>query len=127
VTDGVNEAKALTPTPVTKDARKFYPHAHPDFNPATDDPLEARRKDYSDAEPSDFAGEDFENLPIGPISRIPPTIVMMGPHQQSLERPSIGVNARWCSLRIENTNGVCDVLSAGVEAIPSTMETKTVA
>jgi hypothetical protein len=112
---------------VTKDPRKFYPHAHRDFDPLTDDPLEPGRKDYSEREPTDFAGEDFQTLPIGPISRIPPTTVLMGPHQQSLERFSIRVNARWCSLRIENTNGVCDVLSAGVEAVPSAMETKTAA
>jgi hypothetical protein len=131
ISDGYAEVKSLSPTPVTKDPLKFYPHAHPDFDPATGDPLEPRRKDYTkETTLSDFAAEDFENLSVGRIWRIPPTLVEMSedsPHQQSVERFSIRVNARWCSLRIENKTGACDVLSVGVEGTGSAMETKTAA
>jgi hypothetical protein len=129
ISDGFNEVKILNPVPLTKDRVKFYPHGHDDFDPATGDPNEPKREDYSEAGLlDDFVGEDYERIPVGPVSKIPPgSQVVSGPLQQSREPFSVRVNARWLSLRIENTNGVCDVLAAGVEATPSLMETKTAA
>jgi hypothetical protein len=129
ISDGFNEIKTLNPTPLTKDRAKFYPHGHDDFGPATGDPNEPRREDYSQASLLDnFVGEDFELVPIGPVSEIPGSADPGGgPLQESREPFSVRVNARWISLRIENHNGVCDVLAAGVEATASLMETKTAA
>jgi len=129
LSDGYNESKDLTPTPLTKDRLKFYPHGHDDFNAATDDPAEPKREDYSTAGLLDnFVGEDFELIPVGPVSQIPPsTDSVTGPLQESREPFSVRVNARWLSLRIQNENGVCEVLATGIEATASTMETKTAA
>ena len=128
ISDGVNEVKPLTPAPIVKHRNKFYQHGHPDFV-ASGDPLEPKREDYSQADVGDFAGEDFEDLPIGPISVIPASFISeeTGPRQESVERLSVRVNARWVSLRIENKSGTCDVLSVGIEATRSAMETKTAA
>jgi hypothetical protein len=65
---------------------------------------------------------------VGQVSDIPPSpLPVQGPRQETREPFSVRVNARWISLRIENQNGVCDVLTAGVEATQSAMETKTAA
>jgi hypothetical protein len=129
IADGVNEVKPLNPSPLTKDRLKFYPHGHADFDPADGDPLEPKRQDYSLAGTLDtFVGEDYEVIPVGPVSEIPPTpLPSQGPRQETREPFSVRVNARWISLRIENLGGVCDVLSTGIEATQSTMETKTAA
>jgi hypothetical protein len=99
---------------------KFYPHGHADFDPLTSDPNESKREDYSGGENLDnFAGEDFEFLPVGPISFVPPTAPAgVGPKQESLEPFSVRQNGRWISMRVENLGFACDVLSVGVEAIP---------
>jgi hypothetical protein len=128
ISDGVNEVKALTPNPVTKDRTKFYPHGHPDFNPATDDPLEPKRQDYSVADPLPSVGEDYALIPVGPVSTIPASPPPIpGPRQESREPFSVRVNARWLSVRIENLAGICDVLATGVEARQSFLETKSAA
>jgi hypothetical protein len=128
ISDGVNEVKPLNPVPLTKNRLKFYPHGHPDLNEDTD-PNEPKREDYSEAATvDDFVGENFELIPVGPVSEIPATALpAMGPLQASREPFSVRVNARWISIRIENQGGVCDVLTTGVEATPSLMETKTAA
>jgi hypothetical protein len=120
ITDGVNEVKTCNPVPLTKDRLKFYPHGHADFDPLTGDPNESKREDYSTGENLDnFVGEDFEFLPVGPISFVPPSgLPGVGPKQESLEPFSVRQNGRWVSMRIENLGFACDVLSVGVEAIP---------
>src|SRR4029077_6052745 len=129
IRDGVNEVKPLTTDLITKDRLKFYPHGHADFDPIDGDALEPKREDYSTAGTLDtFVGEDFELIPVGPVSEIPPSSQpATGPRQESREPFSVRVNARWISLRIENLGGVCDVLATGVEATQSAMETKTAA
>jgi hypothetical protein len=129
ISDGVNEVKTLNPVPLTKNRLKFYPHGHDDFIPATDDAMEPKREDYSTVgTPDNFVGQDFELIPIGPVSELPPSQQPApGPRQASREPFSVRVNARWISVRIENLAGVCDVLATGVEATPSLMETKTAA
>lgn len=127
ISDGWNEVKDLTPNPITKDRLKFYPHAHPDYD-GTTDPNEEKRRDYSTIEFNEVA-EDFEGLVEGPIDRLPASAgaYVDAIAQESLERIPIRTNGRWVSLRIENTSGRCDLLAAGVEGIPSTMETRTAA
>jgi hypothetical protein len=129
ISDGVNEVKPLTPNPLIKNRLKFYPHGHADFDPVDGDALEPKRQDYSTASTLDtFVGEDFELIPVGPVSEIPPSSQpAQGPRQETREPFSVRVNARWLSLRIENLSGVCDCLATGVEATQSTMETKTAA
>lgn len=125
--DGVNEEKQLAV--VTKDRLKFYTHAHKDFDPNTDDPTEPRRQDYSPGEEvSNFAYQDFENLPEGLIDFLPATgLALTGDKQEALEPLVIRQNGRWCSIRIENTSGQCDVLGIEVDAIPSREGVKTLA
>jgi hypothetical protein len=129
ISDGVNEVKPLNPNPLTRDRLKFYPHGHADYNEGTDDPLEPKREDYSQSGTLDtFVGEDYELIPVGPVSEIPPSPQpAQGPRQETREPFSVRLNARWISLRIENLGGVCDVLATGVEATGSAMETKTAA
>src|SRR4029077_5357311 len=129
IRDGVNEVKPLNPNPLTKDRLKFYPHGHADFDAQNGDPLEPKREDYSLAGTLDtFVGEDYELVPIGPVSEIPPSPQpAQGPRQETREPFSVRVNARWISLRIESLGGVCDVLATGVEEKQSAMETKTAA
>jgi hypothetical protein len=120
--DGVNEEKMLTPEPITRNRLTFYPHGHAEFVPGVDDPNEPYREDYSAGELIDFSGEDFMNLPVGPIKELPATAgftVSQAPQQQSLERLSVRTKGRWCSLRVENESGTCEVLATGVEAIPA--------
>jgi hypothetical protein len=117
ITDGYNEEKNLTPVPLKKDRTKFYTHGHADFNVLTDDPNEQKRQDYSIVTPDNFVGDDFEDLPAGEITFIPPTSPpIVGPLQESLEPFLVRSFGRWCALRIENTNGSCEVTSAGVES-----------
>lgn len=127
ISDGVNEVKELAV--VTKDRTKFYVHGHKDFDPATDDPNEPKREDYSIGGDFElFAGEDFENLPEGPIDFLPPTgAPVPGPKQQSLERFQVRQNGRYCQIEIESTSGQCDVLGVGVDAIPAQEGVKVVA
>jgi hypothetical protein len=129
ISAGVNEVKNLTPEPITKERLAFYPHAHPPYERGVTDPNEPMREDYSYAELEDAAVQDFETLPVGPISRLPGTTGGLddAPPQQALEHLPIGANARWLSLRIQNTSGRCDVLAVGVEAILSNMKTRTAA
>ncbi len=117
IMDGFNEEKNLTPTPITKDRTKFYQHGHKDFDVLTDDPNEQKRKDYSIVDLDNFVGDDFEDLPVGPITFVPassPPII--GNQQESLERFIVRSFGRWCALRIENNNGSCEVTSTGVES-----------
>lgn len=127
ISDGWNEVKDLTPTPITKDRLKFYPHAHPDYD-GTTDPNEEKRRDYSTTEFEDVA-EDFESLVEGPIDALPASggVYADAPAQESLEHLPIRTNGRWVSIRVENLSGRCDLLAAGVEGIPSNMETRTAA
>ena len=72
LSDGVNEVKLLTPNPLTKDPQKFYPHGHPD-GPDEGDPLsQARRLQRFAADLDNFAGHDYELIPVGPWARYRP-------------------------------------------------------
>jgi hypothetical protein len=126
INEGFNEEKLLTPTPIEKSRLKFYTEGHADYNPLTDDATEPKRKDYSLIDFSELAIEDFEELPDGPLSVLPGTpTVTPGDKQQSLERYTVNTNGRWCSLRIENDQGSCDLLSVTMEgnAIQDTRRT----
>ena len=127
ISDGWNEVKNLTPTPITKDRLKFYPHAHPDYD-GTGDPNEPGREDYSTVDFTQVA-EDFESLIEGPIDTLPASsgAYKDAISQESLERLPIRTNGRWVSIRVENVSGRCDLLAVGVEGIPSNMETRTAA
>ena len=120
ITDGFNEEKNLTPTPITKDRTRFYQHGHKDFDVVTDDPTEQKRMDYSIVNPDNFVGDDFEDLAVGPIKFIPGTSPpVKGDQQESLEPFLVRSFGRWCALRVENNNGSCEITSAGVESTPA--------
>jgi len=115
ISDGFNEEKLLTPSPITKSRLEFYTHGKT-FDPLTDDHDAPFRKDYSIPDDSNVAIEDFENLPDGPIAMLPPTVIPdAAGRQQSIERLLIRGSGRWVSLRVENDDGACDVLGTSVE------------
>lgn len=129
IADGYNEEKVLLPNPITKSRTKFYLHGRGEFNPDTDDPNEPMREDYSDIGSETSAIEDFENLAEGYISLLPPTGVDPGgpAKQQTAERMLYRGTGRWLSLRVENNQGICDVLAASVEGTQSMTNIKTAA
>lgn len=125
ISDGVNEEKQIAM--IDKDRLHFYVHGRANFNALTDDPLEAKREDYSD-DSENAAIEDFEDLADGDILFIPGTsFTFSGEKQQSLERFQVRQNGRWCSIRVENNRGQLDVLGVAVEAIPASEGIKVVA
>ena len=128
LTDGFNEEKNLTPLPLTKDRTQFYQHGHAPFDVLTDDPTEQKRKDYSIVNVDNFCGDDFEDLPVGPITFIPATSPpVLGDQQESLERFLVRSFGRWCAFRVENNNGSCEVTSVGVESTRAMNTGKTAA
>ncbi len=119
ISDGYNEEKLVTPEPITRSRLKFYPHDHADFNVGAGDPNEQLREDYSTGNDGNFACQDYESLSVGPVDAIPGTpIPVAAPKQQALERVPLRQNGRWCSLRIENAQGACDVLAIGIDSVP---------
>jgi hypothetical protein len=127
ITDGFNEEKVLTPQPITKNRLRFYQHGHKAFDVTTDDAQEQKREDYSISNPDNVAFEDFENLPVGPISRIPASSPMVaGDQQQSVEPLLVRVFGRWVAFRVENDSGVCEVTSVEVDSIPAMNVARTV-
>jgi hypothetical protein len=120
--DGINEEKPIGI--ITKDWLKFYTHGKSLFNPATDDPHQAYREDYSVQEEANFLGDDFNDLPLGPIIAIPPfpPYILSEEKQQTVEPFLIGQNGRWVSIRGEGQGGLTDVLGIQVEGIPSAKE-----
>jgi len=120
IVDGYNEEKVLTENgPLTKDRLSFYTHGHPDFDPDTMDPNEPMREDYSVTALDDYAGQDFETLPVGPVFSVPGTAPpVASPKQETLERFPILENGRWVCIRVENEGGACDILGCGVDSIP---------
>lgn len=120
ITDGAYEVKQSRT--ITKSRTKFYQQDHREFVTG-DDATEPYRKDYSLApeEPSDFAGEDFDELDTGPIDELPATPVPAVPvsvKQQTIEPMTLRANGRWVSIRSVNTEGTCDILSVGIEGRP---------
>lgn len=117
IRDGYNDEIPLANGDViTKDRTKFYRAEHKDFNPLTDDPNEPLREDYSFSNNNDYIVDDFSDIPAGPINTLPARFGdVTGPKQESLERFAIGTTARALSLRIENSQGSCDLLSVSVE------------
>ena len=140
IVDGAYEEKVLTSSPITKNRRKFYPWGHPDYGsgdlipvppgtaPAPPPPApilyevegetEQKREDYS-RDTLGFAGIDFKTLHHGVYTALPGVKVLDEPTliTETLERPSIRQTGRWCSLRIANTTGICNVIGAGVDGL----------
>ena len=117
LTDGFNEEKLLTVTPITKDRTEFYQHGHARFNVLTDDPTEQKRKDYSIEQSDNFVGDDFEDLAEGSITFIPPSSPpVAGPLQETVEPLLVRSWGRWAALRIENSQGICEVTACGIES-----------
>jgi hypothetical protein len=119
--DGYNDEIPLANGDVnTKDKTKFYRAEHKDFNILTDDPNEPLREDYSFSDLNDYIVDDFRDLPAGnnvdlhPIFESEPP----GQKQETLERFAVGTYARALSLRIENQQGQCDILSISIEGRP---------
>lgn len=126
ITDGFNEEKEIAV--ITKDRLKFYQHGHAAFDVLTDDPTEQKREDYSVSEPDNVIVDDFEDLPSGPITSIPPTAPpILGPMQESVERHLVRSFGRWLAFRVENDEGACDVTTIGVESTPAMNTTRTAA
>jgi hypothetical protein len=128
--DGYNDEIELTNGDLTKDHLKFYKAEHKDFNPLTDDPNEPLREDYSQGSGSnDYIVEDFDDWPAGPIDTLPASLEdSVGANkQESLERFAVGTMAKALALRIENSQGQCDLLSVSVEGRPIEETVKVIA
>jgi len=114
--DGYNEVKALGSI-ITKDTSKFYIWGHPDFPPSSD-PNEPKRQDYYQGE-TEWVAQDMENLLPGFIDLLPGVVSdeIGGPETESMERRAIRQVSRWCSIRIENEQGRCDILGVAVDSM----------
>jgi len=107
ITEGANEVTPLTPQPVTRDRRKFLKFGVPAFDPTNadgrfNDPF---REDYSAS--GDAPGVDPGTEGID-IER----------KQETTERWGLRARGRWASIRVENTQGQCDVRAAVIENEP---------
>ena len=113
--DGVGEEIELAS--FTKDPTISYVHGR---GPTTVDPTAPKLEDYNLGSGAFFVSQDFESLPIGDISILPQVsaLLTVGEKQQSLERFPIRQISRWCSIRVENNSGQCDIVGIGVEGIP---------
>jgi hypothetical protein len=117
LTDGYNEEKFLGSTTISKSISKFYPFLHKRFDPATDDPNEPLREDYYQGE-TEWIGTEFADLLPGPIDLLPAVEAEMfgGPTQETIERRAIRLLGRWCSIRVQNINGACDIIGCSIES-----------
>lgn len=115
LTDGVAEEEALTPGPVTRDPAKYFTFAADDYDPSNaganaDAP---RRQDYTRV--LDAQGFYFDEG------------VTLDLKQESVESAPIERNGRWLSLRIESTQGQCDVRGIEIEGNVAQRELRTAA
>jgi hypothetical protein len=120
--DGVNEQKQLGV--INKSPVDYYIHGKAPFNAETDNPNLPFREDYSSGEWSDFVGQDFGNLVVGPIQSLPPfpPYIMSIQKQATVEPFAIHQNGRWLSIRGEGNGGITNILGIEVEGIPSSKE-----
>jgi hypothetical protein len=86
ISDGENEEKLLTLAPITKNPNKSY--------------LWGRTPIGGEAKKEDYFASDYT----------------ADPQTQSLERRLIRQTGRWCSIRISNTQGICDIHEVSVDA-----------
>jgi hypothetical protein len=117
LTDGYNEQSLIFPTPITKNVVLFYKASHPVFV-SGDDPNEAKRQDYNTGSEALWpAPQLLANNLYGPIDMLPNVDSQMpgGPKQEALQRNIMRVMGRWCSIRISNTQGCCDILGVSVD------------
>jgi hypothetical protein len=127
ISDGVGEQKHIAT--FTKDPTASYVHGR---GPTTVDPAAPKLQDYSGAGLGEFVGQDFEGLVVGSITQLPAVAGAGGsgflaPAQQSLERFKLRTTGRWCSIRVENTRGNCNIGGVAVEGIPVRETVKVVA
>lgn len=104
LTDGVNEEIPLTAAPATKDRRKYLTFGRLPFvvTNVNGDFNEPQREDYSAplAAPGIYLGDG----------------IALEQRQEILEPYVLRGRGRWTSLRIENTQGSCDVMGTSVES-----------
>jgi hypothetical protein len=130
ISDGVAEEEQIAS--FTKDPTVSYVHGR---GPTTVDPTAPKLQDYSGAAGAvqgEFVGQDFEGLVVGSISQLPPVTGaertgLLGLAQQSLERFKLRKSGRWCSIRIENSKGQCNIGGVAVEGIPVKETVKVIA
>jgi hypothetical protein len=116
LTDGYNEEKTLTAAAITKSTTKFYTWGHKDFV-AGDNPDEPKRMDYYLGSETDWVAQDMSNLFPGIIDLLPgvEAEMMGGPLTESVEHRLIRRQGRWCSIRVDNRQGACDVVGVEVD------------
>jgi hypothetical protein len=117
ISEGVNEQQLIV-ADLTKDATQSYVHGR---GPTSVDPSAPKLEDYGTGLDFDQAAvQDFESLLVGDISVLPEvsgTGVPTELAQQSLERFQIRQVGRWCSIRIANESGQCNIGGVAVEGI----------
>jgi hypothetical protein len=127
ISDGINEEKRIV-TNLTKNPALSYIHGR---GPTSVDPDAPKLEDYSFGDiNANTVVQDFEALAEGDISALPGVAIVnvsSAPAQQSLERFQVRQTGRWCSIRIENTSGNCNIGGVGIESIPIEETTKVIA
>jgi hypothetical protein len=117
LTDGYNEIHQITLAPITKRTDRFYLFGVPFPYPLSSGPSIPYREDYYTGSETEWVGQDMSNLLPGNIDLLPAVDAEMagGPTTESMERRAMRVRGRWCSIRIENTQGYCAILGCSVD------------
>jgi hypothetical protein len=129
LTDGYNEEHPVTTAPITKRTDRLYPFIYPFPYPLSSNPNLPYREDYYTGSETEWVAQDMSNLLPGNIDLLPSVDAEMlgGPTTESMERRLMRIRGRWCSIRIENTQGYCAILACSVDVSETRSDTLTVA
>jgi hypothetical protein len=116
--DGYNEESFIAM--ITKDPLKYYSWFYPDVQ-LPDQENVPFRQDYYTGSETTWVAQDMENILPGTIDTLPGVDAeeLGGPSTESTERAKTRITGRWCSIRVNNFQGKCDIVGISVEAMPA--------